>query len=168
MSDDLDPMAPADEGGVELTCEKCSETFQHEGRGRRPKRCPACRTARPTSTREDTAPKRPRGIDSLESNIHGQLTLLGMGFVFFDPFDGGHIVKNAAEGAKVLSNLAATNPKIRKMLETTVEAAGYGPVALWGAKLMIPILAHHGVIRGVPDPAAKGPAQPAAATDGVI
>lgn len=172
MSDELldgsEAMAPVDDGGVELTCEKCGRDFQHEGRGRRPKRCPDCRTARSSSTREDTAPRRPRGIDSLESNLHGQLTLLGAGLLFIDTFDGTHLMKNAAEGAKVLSNLAATNPTVRKGLEKGVELAGYGPVLLWGAKLALPIMAHHGVIRGVPDPAQKGPVKPAAATDGVV
>lgn len=153
-----DDMAPADGTGVELVCEECGHTFEHTGRGRRPKRGPCCRTARSTrstSPEEETAPRRPRGIDQLQRNLHQQLVMFGVGLSFLDSFDGAHIVKKAEKGSKVLSNLAATNPKVRKALETGAEMAGWGPVLLFGAELFIPIAAHHGFIRGVKDPAKK-------------
>lgn len=150
-----DDMAPADGAGVELTCEGCGHTFEHAGRGRRPKRCPSCRTTRaPRSTAsEETAPRRPSGLNSLERNLHAQLVMFGVGLMAFDTFDGQHLIRKAEKGSKVLANLAATNPKIRKALESGVELAGWGPVAMFGAELFIPIFAHHGLIRGVKDPA---------------
>lgn len=142
-----------------LTCAECGTAFVHTGRGRKPKKCPDCRAVAGSSRtpKEDAAPKRARGIEALEKNIHQQLVMLGMGVAFFDTFDGTVIVKNAEKGAKALSNLAATNPKIRAALENTVEGAGYLPVAMWVFGTALPILAHHGVIKGVPDPA-NGPA----------
>lgn len=163
-------MAPADGGGVDLVCTACLSTFEHSGRGRRPGKCPACRTSRAprSSPREDTAPQRPRGIDSLQKNLHGQLTMLGAGVLFIDAFDGTHIMKKAEKGSQVLANLAATNPSIRKGLEHGVELAGWGPVLLWGVEMAVPILAHHGMIRGVGDPAAARRVQPAADVSGMV
>lgn len=147
-----------DPAGVDLTCEQCGSSFEHTGRGRRPKRCPACRTSSPRATREQAEeepkrPGRPRAIDQLQGQIHAQLGLLGMGLMFFDQFDAEVVLKKSEKGAKALANLAQTNPAIRKTLEKGVELAGWGPVAMWGAEMMLPIMAHHGLIRGVPDPA---------------
>lgn len=151
----------------ELTCEKCGTSFSHKGRGRKPKTCLNCRgsKARPSSsTTGTTEPKRPRGIDQLERAIHGQLAVIGAGLMFFDPFDAKIVLQKAEKGAKALANLAATNPAIRRSLEKGVELAGWGPVALWATEVTLPILAHHGLIRGVPDPATK----PETADDGAV
>lgn len=147
-------------------CDQCGTQFEHSGRGRPPKRCPECRQTRgrTTSTRTrttaaddgDAAPRRTRGIEALEKNLRTQLAMLGVGVAFFDPFDSRIIVSRADQGAKALANLAATNPKIRKLLESSVEGAGYLPVALWLLATLLPIAAHHGLIRGVADPAATG------------
>ena len=164
-----DTRGPEVEGG--LVCEKCLSAFDHSGRGRKPKRCPDCRgasTARrsASTTAEDSAPKRARGIDSLERNLRQQLVMLGVGVAFFDGYDSQVIIKNAEQGAKALANLAQTNPKIRRLLETSVEGAGYLPVAMWVTSTVLPIVAHHGLIRGVADPAPSAPSPAGGATNG--
>lgn len=138
-----------------LVCDACGSGFIHEGRGRKPKRCQDCRAQKATGAGPagDAAPKRPRGVEALQRNLQQQLVMLGVGVAFFDPFDSKVIIQNAERGAKALANLAETNPKIRKMLESSVEGAGYLPVAMWATSIALPILAHHGLIRGVADPA---------------
>lgn len=150
-----------------IECDACGTTFQHSGRGRPPKRCPDCRAVRGRSApskaeADDSAPRRARAIETLEKNLRTQLAMLGVGIAFLDPFDSRVIITKADQGAKALANLAATNPKIRKLLETSIEGAGYLPVAMWAVSVALPILAHHGFIRGVPDPAGTGrpPASP--------
>lgn len=161
---EVDEEIPAVVDGI--TCAGCGVIFDHSGRGRPPKKCPDCRPVRgsratPTAPTDETPPKRPRSIDALQRNIHQQLVMLGMGLTMFDGFDGQVVIKNAEKGATSLSNLAATNPKIRAALESTVEGAGYLPVAMWFTSTILPILAHHGVLRGVPDPARSGATSPA-------
>jgi len=162
-----DPVLTHD--GPAIECKTCRTTFVHSGRGRPPVRCPDCRAAgRAKSTTDTTAedkpvpPKSGRGIEALRKNIHMQLAALGMGWALFDTFDSRVILKNAETGAEVLANLAATNPSVRRTLEKGVELAGWGPVLLWFLQCGLPIAAHHGLIRGVPDPAkATGtPTQP--------
>lgn len=150
---DVDPVAST---GSTLTCEKCGHDFEHLKSGRKPKRCPDCRAT--SSTAREAAPRRPKSVEQLKSNIQQQLALLGMALTFVDPFDAQVILKNAEEGAAALANLAATNDSIRRTLEKGAELAGWGPVLLWIAKMSVPMLAHHGLIRGVADPA-KAPAQ---------
>lgn len=157
---DVDPadVGPA-AGTTQIICEQCAVPFDHSGPGRKPKRCTSCRPTRERPATADTAPagesapKRPRSVEALEKNIHQQLMMLAMGLVFIDPFDAKVLMAKADQGAKALANLAQTNPAIRRFLEKGVEAAGYGPVLLWGAQVLVPILAHHGMIRGVADPA---------------
>jgi phage FluMu protein Com len=155
-------------GAVDLTCTVCGNEFEHAGgRGRRPKRCPDCRTVpAASSSSNETAPKRPRGIESLKQNLHTQLTMLGAGVCLVDKFDGTHIMKHAQQGAEVIANLAATNPSIRAGLEKGVELAGWGPVILWLTGMALPIMAHHGLLQGVEDPALKTTRQQA--PDGAV
>lgn len=147
QGDDVDPL------GAELVCESCGKPFVHTKSGRKPKRCEDCRsTPRP---RGDAAPKRPRSIDALEKNLAQQLALIGMTLMFVDPFDAQVVIKNGEEGARVLANLAMTNDAARRFLEASAELAGWGPVLLWTCKLSLPILAHHGLLPGVADPATR-------------
>lgn len=144
--------------GGAIVCRDCGSGFDHVGRGRPPVRCTDCRgSSRKAGQDGPSEPNRPKAVAQLKNNIHGQLSMLGMGLMFVDPFDGQLIMQKAEKIATVLSNLAATNPSIRKGLENGVELAGWGPVLLLIAEVGIPIMAHHGLIRGVPDPAKKGP-----------
>lgn len=164
MAEDELPGQESLPGVGEHVCSKCARTFEHTGRGRPPKTCPDCRTPRGKSAKPsaEEAPKRPRAIETLKQNIAQQLVMLGLGVAVFDAFDAEVIVKNADRGATALANLAATNPKIRALLESVVEGAGYLPVAMWAVSTALPILAHHGILRGVPDPARSGPPSPGA------
>jgi hypothetical protein len=142
-----------------IECEQCGETFTHGKAGRRPKRCTSCRaTSSSTSSsgRGETAP-RSRSTEALRRTLQQQLGVLGLALTFVDPYDSTVVLKHAEEGALVLANLAATNPSIRRTLERSAELAGWMPVLLWVSKMTIPIAAHHGLIRGVDDPAAKPP-----------
>lgn len=145
--DELPPDAPTP---GDLTCEKCGASFDHTGRGRKPKTCPDCRKKRGGAPGE---PKKPRGMAELERQIHGTLAVIGSAVAIFDPFDAQVILSKAGQGAKALTNLAAHNPAVRRTLEAGAELAGWGPVVMWGVQVSLPILAHHGFIRGVPDPA---------------
>lgn len=156
-------MPPVDDVTADdlLTCKICGTRFEHSGRGRKPSTCPDHRGQRAGKKAEGEPRKRP-GAAELERQIHGMLAILGSAVMMFDQFDGTVILTKAEKAAKAMSTLAANHPSIRHGLELGAELAGWGPVVMVGGEILLPILAHHGVFKGVPDPAQK------AATDDAV
>lgn len=145
---------------VEVECSGCGESFEHNKRGAIPKRCPDCRDSKVPGAKAEGAPRRPKSVVELETNMRVQLAGLATLATLADPWLGAHCMKNVERGAKVHAQLAATNPKIREALEKGTELAGWGPVAVFWITFLVPVLARY---RGQRAPA-PAPA-PAPATD---
>lgn len=136
---------------VEVECSACGETFEHAKRGAVPKRCPECRESRVRGSED--APKRPRGIEQLETSMRIQLAALASLAGLADPWLGAHCLRNVERAAKVHAELAATSPKLRAALERGTNLAGYGPVAVFWIGFIMPVVVHYRAQRGATAPA---------------
>jgi hypothetical protein len=134
-----------------LICEVCDNAIEWAGRGRKPKRCKECRTGGASKTANSQ--RSPRGLKALEENLAIQLYSLGAAVAMFDKFDGTVIAKNSVETAEALTAVAANDPKLRRLLEGGVKGVDYVRLTLALSKIALPIMAHHGWLKSVPDPA---------------
>lgn len=130
----------------EFDCAKCGNTFEREtgAPGPKPKNCPDCK--KPKSEEQapqEQAPTRPRSVVQLENNLKIQLSGMAIMLGLADPWLSQHLMRNAEQAARVHANLAASNPKIRKALERSVEMAGWGPVIMFWGVFLVPVIAHY-------------------------
>ena len=126
---------------VQVDCSACGSSFEHAKRGAVPKRCPECRESRVRGSED--APKRPRGIEQLETSMRIQLAGLATLATLADPWLGAHCMRNVERAAKVHAELAASNPKLRAALERGTNLAGYGPVVVFWIAFLAPVVAHY-------------------------
>lgn len=138
-----------------LICEECSGSIVWAGRGRKPKRCHTCRGNRTPSrsSGNDSAGNRRGSLKALEENLTAQLYSIGALVAMFDQFDGVLIAQKSNRVASALTDVAATNPQIRRALERSLQVSGWGQVLMVVGEVALPIMAHHGLLPGVPDPA---------------
>lgn len=110
-----------------LTCESCNTSFEHSGRGRKPKRCPDCRKSGPTTSRA----KSPAGdVKSALAVLDGMYSAVSLGLFMLSP-------NAAASWAAQIDQLQASNAvtlagdkvlckSITKMGERTGKAMFFG------------------------------------------
>lgn len=123
-----------------IVCSECSTTFVHDKPGRRPKKCPDCRTVRTTTATRGTR------ITNLEAALTDATVGIGAAVCMFDAFDGQVIMGGAPTFAHALSDVASRDPKVRKALERALSSMGWGQVILAAAMIAAPIMAHHGIL----------------------
>lgn len=154
IPDTSDDIPPDTRSGLE--CEKCGSQITWGGRGRKPKRCHDCRAVRSTTSKDSTQDRSRKGaLRVLEENLTAQIYSLGSLIAMFDRFDGVLIAKKSDRLASALTDVASANPKIMKALQSGVEMSGWAQVAVIFAEVALPIMAHHNLIPGVPDPASQ-------------
>lgn len=138
----------------ELKCENCGRHFSHEGRGRKPKKCLECREAKGSRTTGITRPRKgartkaEREADEIAAKFRQSLAMLALFVSMADPVDGKAILAGSDGLAKATGTILEKNDKVRILLSSSSTGGGY--VALFGYLLIIlvPILAHHGLIPG--------------------
>lgn len=90
-------------------------------------------------------PGRPTTAQKLTENLTAQLTMVGMAAMMIPgaTYDGAIVVASATDLAVALVAVGETNPKVRKALESTLNASAWGQVATVVLTMVLPILANH-------------------------
>lgn len=121
--------------------------------------CPECgwtgkRLAQHMNMKHGSAPSGPavKGgrATKLEKQLAETLTSLGVVVYAFDQFDGQTIIEGAPRLAASLDNLARQNPTVKATLERMLAGSAYGAVAASLGSILVPILAHHGLLPALP------------------
>lgn len=126
-------------------CLTCGAPLTYSGRGRRPKYCTEHNpkaSASPRTRRTSAS----MTYDDLEEGIAATLTTIGMLATFVDPFDANVFILRSEKVAKHWRNAAEKNPAIRRILERMLSLSALGEFTAGAGLLIVPILAHHGVI----------------------
>ena len=97
------PIPETAPGEGQLTCEECGISFEHSGRGRKPKRCLDCRNARPTTGNKSTVTRRAgKDVNAALAVMDSAYAMMTVGLMMFSP-------KAASEWADKLESLRAQN-----------------------------------------------------------
>ena len=130
----------------------CGESLSYGGRGPRPKWCPKHKggreiTGSPSVSRGTRAKKDDKGWkDNLNNQLCAAGGAVGAAFYAFNKFDGQVILSGTPALAHSLVELADTDPRIRRSLESFVTGAAWTSVALAAAAIIVPIAANHGAL----------------------
>lgn len=104
----------------------------------KPKRTKRARTAR-TKRLTDAALK--AKLDEVWAGIGG-------GLMLFDPFCATTLVTNGPQVSDALIEIGKVNPRVRRTLESFAEVSTWGALMGAAGSVLLPILAHHGIIPG--------------------
>lgn len=87
-----------------LQCENCGRTFEHTGRGRKPKQCPECRAEKRTTRSSATGSRRTssKDVETALAVLDSTYSTVAVGLLMVSP-------KAAAVWAEQLEQLQATN-----------------------------------------------------------
>lgn len=99
----------------------------------------------------DIAPKQQKRIpykshDQLEKDLVGFYTMVGMGVMAFNAFDGMVIMENAEKLGQSVNNVAKHNKPFRDTLVRLMQISIYGALISAHATVAIAIGQNHGVI----------------------
>jgi hypothetical protein len=149
VSNDVPP------GANTLECENCGRHFHHEGRGRKPKRCLECRgTKSPAAPklggggRKGPRTKAEREADAIAAKLRQSLGMVALFVSMADPIDGKAILAGSEGLSSAAGTILERNEKLRILLSTSNSAGGYIAFVGYLLVILVPILAHHGVIPG--------------------
>lgn len=82
-------------------------------------------------------------ITSIQENIANQVTMLGMGVGAADPVGGFIILTNADDFAASWAKVAASNERVKRMLERWFHSGVYAEAGMATATLAVPLLTHY-------------------------
>lgn len=102
----------------------------------------------------------------LAQRLEGSIGLVGIGVSFLEPYDGRCIQQGAKNFAEALDALCAQYPEARKYVEMLCLDSPALAVVIAALPILLPILAHHGIIRIPLPPAFAGPPDRRARTGG--
>ena len=95
-----DPIAPGD--GM-LTCESCGISYEHTGRGRKPKKCPDCRATGATATPRGTSRRATsKDVETAIAVLDSSYSAVALGLMILSP-------RAASTWAGQIDQLQATN-----------------------------------------------------------
>ncbi len=94
---------------------------------------------------------RPKGsgtkVSKRAQNVASLVTLVGIGVLPFDTFDGTTIIEGAPDLGVALSAVADTNPKVARALDMSADLGAWAAVATAVAAIALPIVRHHTIDR---------------------
>lgn len=106
---------------------------------------------KPRDATQSRGPGRPAGfspktasVTKIRQGLVMMFTAAGMGISVLDTYDGTVIARNAERLADAWSEVAAQNPRVRKVLEALLEGSVIGNAMLTTAMVFVPIAVHHG------------------------
>jgi hypothetical protein len=97
-------------------------------------------------------PGRPPGSKSkprtrpLEDRLREAFGLIGIGIVAVNEYDGTVFLAGSDRLAKSLSDIAAVNDSLRRVLEAALTGGMYGSLLISVSAIALPIAANHGMI----------------------
>lgn len=99
--------------------------------------------------RTDTAPRtagRPNNHNKRRDKVATLLSTIGTAVSFFDQIDGEIILVQTGEVAEALATLADEDARVAKALDAMSTGGAYGAFLMALAGMVIPIMAHHGLV----------------------
>lgn len=114
----------------------------------------------PDTREEDTKPNtskrakpnpdtvRPLTEKQLRENLDGTFVGIGGALIPFDPWCGAVLVTKGPEVTDALIELGKTNPRVKKAIDNFARGSIWSAVFGAAGAVLIPILAHHGVLPG--------------------
>lgn len=141
--EDVERPASADQPHGDLRCEVCGEPLTYAGRGRKPTKCDKHKTQR---ARTATTSSRMNRDDKLRAELTSSLGTLGLGLMVVDVYDGLVVMDRAPQTVDALMEVAAHNPRVRKLLDQMVEVSVWAAFGTALAGMIVPIGVHHGLI----------------------
>lgn len=85
-------------------------------------------------------------ISTIQTTLNEQFTLIGMGVMAFNEYDGKVVIEGADRMSKAIANLCEKNPKVRKTIERMLVGGSYGEVIIAAGLIAVPIMANHGMM----------------------
>jgi len=135
---------PASESSGELQCQVCGKPLTYAGRGRKPKFCDDHRASRSPSKGAPVG--RVSKDERLRRELIATLGLVGTGLMMVEPYDGLVVLDRAEPTVDALMDVAAHNPRVRKVLEQMIEVSVWGALGTALAGIVLPITAHHNLL----------------------
>lgn len=80
----------------------------------------------------------------IRESVQATLAMVGSAVMAFDAFDGQIIIVRSEDVANGLLEASKQSPQLRKALVTATQTTVWAQVAMLGASIAMPILAHHG------------------------
>lgn len=128
--DDAPEMVMPTDGA--LTCEECGTLFEHSGRGRKPKRCPDCRTKKSSSAPRNRAPS--GDVRAAMAVLDGMYNALSLGLMMTSP-RAASTWASQVDGLRETSQLSLqSDPTLAKQISRIGTVTGRG--MFFGAHLM--------------------------------
>ena len=137
QENDLTPPDTAPGEGM-LTCEKCGNSFEHSGKGRKPKRCPDCRSVRetPVASRRTTS----KDVESAIAVLDGMYNLVSLGLFMLNPKAAGVWNAQVDELQKQNRVTLAGDPNLTKSILRVGEKSGRTAFVLAHAFAVAPVV----------------------------
>lgn len=131
----------------ELTCKVCGIEIPYAGRGRKPSYCADHKPSKSAGSGKSPANATPKaGGNKLRSELLETFNGLGMMVVMMDQYDGATIISSAPRLAETLAQMAEHYPHFGKYLRDGNKSIVWFQLALALSGLLVPILAHHGLV----------------------
>jgi len=138
----------ASKGASDLRCTTCGVALTYSGRGRKPSKCPEHRVSRSGSSK----PTRSSGsvdLSAIQAGLDTMFTGVAMAVGMFEPTDGAIIAQGGPQLSSALVKVAENDPRVRKALERLMTGSAWGQVIAAAGAIVVPILAHHGVMPNI-------------------
>lgn len=138
-------------------CPTCNEIIVLEPghKGRKPKYHPGHRPSdlkAPGATirgpRKGTRNKAEKEADEIAERLRKNLVLGATFLAMVEPFDAAAVLAGARPLSGSVSDVLTSSERLRGFFVTSKGSAGWAGLAMWTLAIVLPILAHHGLIPG--------------------
>lgn len=143
LEPDEPPLSVTETARDDLACMVCGKPLVYAGRGRKPTRCDEHKTSRSSGSSSRSSGTKD---ERMRQELSQTLGMIGLAVMAADAYDGLVIIDRTPQTVNALMEVAAHNPRVRKILEQMLEVSVWAALGTAVAGIVVPIGVHHGVI----------------------